>query len=88
MHSQHYLSLSPRQTRHWRLALVIVLLVGVLLPQPAHAAPTWTTAAPLNTARYGHTATLLPSGKVLVAGGETGSVYVDSAEVYAPNPDT
>jgi hypothetical protein len=33
------------------------------------ALPTWTPTGDLNTPRFGHTATLLPSGKVLVAGG-------------------
>ena len=37
----------------------------------------------LNTARYLHTATLLPSGKVLVAGGYNGSPLA-SAELYDP----
>ena len=35
------------------------------------------------TARYGHTATLLGTGHVLVAGGTNGSV-LDSAELYEP----
>jgi len=43
---------------------------------------TWTSGwFSLNTARYSHTATLLPSGKVLVAGGWDGS-YLSSAELY------
>src|SRR2546430_14221444 len=40
-------------------------------------AGTWSNTGSLNVARYLHTATLLPSGKVLVAGG-AGS----SAELY------
>jgi len=37
----------------------------------------------LTTARRSHTATLLPSGKVLVAGGFNGS-FLSSAELYDP----
>src|SRR5438552_9538167 len=38
----------------------------------------------LNTARSEHTATLLPNGKVLVAGGQNDSGYLTSAELYDP----
>ena len=47
------------------------------------SANTWTNVVSLNFARYQHTATLLPSGKVLVAGGY-GYGYLASAEVYDP----
>ncbi len=43
--------------------------------------PTWVPTGSLNTTRAGHTATLLPNGKVLVAGGNGG---LDSAELYDP----
>ena len=44
-------------------------------------AQTWTTTGSLNLARYQHTATLLPDGRVLVAGGTGGS---NTAETYDP----
>jgi hypothetical protein len=50
---------------------------------------TWTSTGDLNIARDSHTATLLPNGKVLVAGGSiTGSVPLDSAELYDPATGT
>src|SRR4029077_15786213 len=46
------------------------------------ASGTWTTTDSLNMARDYHTATLLPNGKVLVAGGEGTSAILNSAELY------
>jgi len=48
------------------------------------ASGTWSTTGSLSTARFNHTATLLPSGEVLVAGGYTHQVSLDSAELYDP----
>ena len=45
------------------------------------ATGTWTRTASMATARYGQTATLLPGGWVLVAGGHT-----SAAEIYEPRP--
>src|SRR5206468_4661768 len=44
------------------------------------ATGTWTATGSMDTARFAHTATLLPSGKVLVAGGS----LLSSAELYDP----
>jgi N-acetylneuraminic acid mutarotase len=47
----------------------------------------WTRTAAMAQARWQHTATLLPDGKVLVVGGaqeDRGTVYWASAEVYDP----
>jgi N-acetylneuraminic acid mutarotase len=67
---------------------------GAELYDPATG--TWTATGSMTTARGGHTATLLTSGRVLVAGGDTltaatpqGNVTVTaSAELYDPDTGT
>ncbi len=54
-------------------------------------AGSWTTTASLSDSRYDHTATLLPNGKVLVAGGGYFDSYGithfrKSAELFTPTP--
>ncbi len=51
------------------------------------AGSTWTATGNLGTARKNHTATLLPNGKVLVAGGNN-STALSSAELYDPATGT
>lgn len=48
---------------------------------------TWTVTGPMNFAREYHTATLLPNGQVLVAGGDTGAALA-SSELYNPATGT
>ncbi|MFH0901202.1 MAG: kelch repeat-containing protein, partial [Pseudomonadota bacterium] len=54
----------------------------------------WSSAGSMATAREYHTATLLPSGRVLVAGGRYSSssagsyVYLASAELYDPSTNS
>ena len=58
-------------------------------PQLAPAA-SWVTTASMGTARSFHTATLLPNGKVLVAGGAGGNALtpLSSSELYEPATGT
>jgi uncharacterized protein (TIGR03437 family) len=44
----------------------------------------WSCAGDFNTSRSGHTATLLPNGKVLVAGGSRFEFPTNSAELFDP----
>jgi hypothetical protein len=52
------------------------------------ASGTWTATGSLGSARRGSTATLLPNGKVLVAGGDDGTTVLSSAELYDPASGT
>jgi hypothetical protein len=47
----------------------------------------WTSTSSLNAARWGHSATLLPDGRVLVAGGLGDNDVLNSAEIYDPVGD-
>lgn len=44
----------------------------------------WSTAGNLNTARFGATGTLLPDGRILVVGGNSGTFAVASSEIFDP----
>ena len=59
------------------------LVVAKGLSYPVLIDPSWVTTGSLGAARFAHTATLLSSGKVLVAGGRNSS-YLSSAELYDP----
>ncbi len=50
-------------------------------------AGTWNNTGPLHTGRAYHTATLLPNGKVLAAGGASPD-FLNSAELYDPAAGT
>jgi autotransporter-associated beta strand protein len=49
----------------------------------------WSTSSSMPTARRFHTSTLLNTGKILVAGGQTtGGLGVNTAEIYDPSTNT
>jgi Tol biopolymer transport system component len=50
--------------------------------------PIWSSTGNLNTGRDSHTATLLPNGQVLVAGGNNSNGTLKSAELYNPATGT
>src|SRR5213592_4367321 len=65
--------------------LVIAGPLSTLSLSPATAPFTFSNTGSLGTARHFHTATLLPNGKVLVAGGGNNNVtFLSSAELYDP----
>src|SRR2546427_6047452 len=65
----------------WLLALAL----GTATPVCAQAPGTWARIVDLNKARAEHTATLLPNGTVLIAGGkDVAGQPLTSAEIYNP----
>jgi N-acetylneuraminic acid mutarotase len=63
----------------------LALVAGAPASALAQSPGTWATTGSLNVARCAHTATLLPDGQVLVAGGEgANSTVLSSAELYDP----
>src|SRR5919109_3635066 len=81
-HTRHHVALT--------LALAGLMSVAALMLRPATlvsaqaVGASWSYTGNLNTAREYHTATLLPNGKVLVAGGDNGKQLLNSAELYDP----
>jgi WD40 repeat protein len=62
-------------------------LTAERLAFPIVVDPSFSATGSLGTAREYHTATLLPNGKVLIAGGSNGA-YLSSAELYDPTNGT
>lgn len=84
---------SPRHLVNGLTSVRMFMLVGlfvtvqltILANVGAQTSGTWTNTGSLSSPRAAHTATLLPSGQVLVAGGENASGILTSAELYNPS---
>src|SRR5690348_2635302 len=75
--------------RLWRTGSIVGVLASALSAGAVVAATpgTWTFTNSMSTARDGHTATLLPDGTVLAAGGNPQSRFgpgVGTAELFDP----
>ncbi len=77
-----------RDYRRYATLAVLALTVSLVLAQAALAAGTWTATGSLANGRREHTATLLPNGQVLVAGGLQGTTDLASCELYDPATGT
>jgi hypothetical protein len=73
-----------------RVAFPLLFLgAGLPLAQPCAADSVFRATGSLATARYDHTATLLPNRKVLVAAGtDTGYHAFKTAELYERSPSS
>ena len=69
--------------------IIYIALLAIAASTLSFAASgTWTPTGSMRSARDGHIAALLPSGKVLVAGGTNNGVGLSSAELYNPAAGT
>jgi hypothetical protein len=77
-----------KQRLNLRLGLILVVMTIILVPVIGGSdcrAGTWKFTGSLEVGRYGHSATLLPDGRVLVAGGyDESGVPLNSSELYDP----
>jgi len=71
------------------MLLLLPLSAGLASMQPCAATPfEWEYTGSLKTARFHHTSTLLPDGRVLVVGGEHSHQPLARAELYDPATGT
>src|SRR5438552_3544479 len=92
-HTQFITAITHPATTSFLARPVILLLLsfsaGLASMQPCAATPfEWEYTGSLKTARFHHTATLHPDGRVLVVGGEHGRDPLASAELYDPATGT
>src|SRR5579859_346272 len=86
--SAQHLPMQSIRTQLFNFAGASIVFTLVLCSVHPASAASFTTVGSLNIGRSGHTATLLPNGKVLVAGGENDVDLIAEAEIYDPATGT
>ena len=71
-------------TRSWRVAAACAALMLWAVSAHATGPGTWAATGSMATGRVSATATRLPDGRVLVAGGQNATGFLASAEIYDP----
>src|SRR5260370_5860247 len=81
--------LARRALNFAALSLLLIFCPGLVRAQPVADTGMFAATTPvMNAARDDATATLLPDGKVLIAGGAGNSVPLSSTELYDPATNT
>src|SRR5260370_7612934 len=81
--------LARRALNFAALSLLLIFCPGLVRAQPVADTGMFAATTPvMNAARDDATATLLPDGKVLIAGGAGNSVPLSSTELYDPVTNT
>src|SRR2546423_9088411 len=73
------------------VSLIVAALVAMSsrpLAAPRPATPSFTAVGSMSVTRFFHTATLLGTGQVLIAGGATSTGVTDTAELFDPTTGT
>ena len=68
------------------ITAILLLFCCILVPHAG--AKNFSTMANMAATRYGHTASLLPNGQVLIAGGYDNTNCLKTAEIYNPETGT
>jgi hypothetical protein len=71
-----------------KLSATLLLTLAAPTAFAADAGSPWVAVGSMTTVRWAHTATLLPSGQVLVAGGSGDGGTLSSAELFDPTTGT
>src|SRR5437899_1324247 len=66
-----------------RMIVPIAAFALTMTALASAASGTWAVVASVHSPRDGHTATLLPNGNVVIAGGENNNQALASSEVYS-----
>ena len=85
--TRHFYDRVKRSFPFKKIVLPITLFLALVSNPLINYAQTWTQTGSVKIARINHTSTLLPSGKVLITGGDVGG-FTKTCELYDPSTGT